>query len=96
MNRTELARKLARIAGNTPKGAGLRSAHRAVRPAEDHAHVHAGQETPAAAIEHRVAILSASVGALLVGEDGSDPAKRAVVPDAVVMISTWAVIQLFN
>ena len=78
-----------------PGRAGYVSDVGAVRPTEEHAIVHAGHEAPAAATVLESAVFRTSAGALLVRKHDGNSAKGLGVTDAVVVVSTIAVI-LFN
>ena len=65
-----------------------------VRPAEEHAHVHAGHVRFATAAILRVGELGASVGTLLVGRDENDPAECPTEARPGVPVARGAVIGL--
>ena len=87
------SRKKPGVVNGCPLGAGSGSDGAAVRPAEDHAPVHAGHVAPAAASVLQAREPGASVGALLVSSAERNPAKPLAVTDAVVIIPARAVIR---
>ena len=88
----ERARADPLIRRRRPGGARLGSEVAAVRPAKEHAEVHAGHVCLAATGKLPARELRAPIGALLVCRDDGDFPQAPVITDAIVVVALAAVI----
>ena len=92
MNAAEFAGICALVRLVRPSGARLAPPVSAVRPAEEHAEVHARHEALAATVELPAGVLGAAAATFFVRKDDGNSTQWKIVTEAVVFIPRRAVV----